>query len=72
MNATYEKEDTKEIAIKLWCETMDKEIENQPEDEETSCLMEEHDIDEEMAEKVQELVDEGLDEDDAVELADDL
>ncbi len=34
--------------------------------------MEEHDIDEDAAEKVQELIDEGFDEDDAVELADDL
>jgi len=43
-----------------------------PEDEETRRLMEEHDIDEDQAEKVQELIDEGLDEDDAVELADDV
>jgi hypothetical protein len=41
-------------------------------DEEIARLMEEHDIDEDTAEKVQELVDEGLDEDDAVELADEL
>jgi hypothetical protein len=34
--------------------------------------MEDHDIDEEKAEKVQELINEGLDEDDAVELADEL
>lgn len=57
---------------------MDDEIEDQPEkedtteDEEISRLMEEHDIDEDQAEKVQELIDEGLDEDDAVELADEL
>jgi hypothetical protein len=57
---------------------MDDELDDQsknedaPEDEETSRLMEEHDIDEDQAEKVQELIDEGLDEDDAVELADEL
>jgi hypothetical protein len=53
---------------------MDKEeeIEEAPEDEEIARLMEEHDIDEDTAEKVQELIDEGLDEDDAVELADEL
>jgi hypothetical protein len=53
---------------------MNYELENKdaPEDEETSRLMEEHDIDEDTAEKVQELIDEGLDEDDAVELADEL
>jgi len=51
---------------------MSEDIENQPEDEETRRLMEEHDIDEDKAEKVQELIDEGLDENDAVELADDL
>jgi len=51
---------------------MDEEIENQPEDEETRRLMEEHDIDEDKAEKVQELIDDGIDEDDAVELADEL
>jgi hypothetical protein len=50
---------------------MDDEIEEQPEDEEISRLMEEHDIDEETAERAQELIDEGLDEDDAVELAED-
>ena len=48
------------------------ENEDKPEDEEISRLMEEHDIDEDVAEKVQELIDEGLDEDDAVELADDM
>ena len=51
---------------------MNEEIEEQPEDEETRRLMEEHDIDEDEAEKVQELIDEGLDEDDAVELADEM
>ena len=51
------------------------ELENKedaPEDEEIARLMEDHDIDEDQAEKVQELIDEGLDEDDAVELADEL
>ena len=38
-------------------------------DEETKDLMEGHDIDEDTAERAQELIDEGLDEDDAVELA---
>jgi hypothetical protein len=53
---------------------MDEELDNEdaPEDEETARLMEDHDIDEDTAEKVQELIDEGLDEDDAVELADEL
>ncbi len=46
--------------------------EDLPEDEDVRRLMEEHDIDEDAAEKVQELIDEGFDEDDAVELADDL
>ena len=45
---------------------------NVSEDEEISRLMEEHDIDEDAAEKVQELIDEGLDEDDAVEIAEEL
>jgi len=54
---------------------MGDEVENQPEDEDKpdediAQLMEDHDIDEDTAEKVQELIDEGLDEDDAVELAD--
>ncbi len=48
------------------------EKENALEDEKVAQLMEDHDIDEDTAEKVQELIDEGLDEDDAVELADDL
>ena len=38
-------------------------------DEEVSSLMSEHDLDEETAEKVQELVNDGFDEDEAVELA---
>lgn len=47
-------------------------LENDPEDEETARLMEEHDLDEDEAKKVQELIDEGLDENDAVELADEI
>lgn len=41
-------------------------------DEEIRRLMSEHDIDEDTAEKAQELIDDGLDEDEAVELADEL
>jgi hypothetical protein len=41
-------------------------------DEEVAVLMESHDIDEDVAEKAQELINEGLDEDEAVELAEDL
>lgn len=51
---------------------MDDETDDLPEDVETLRLMQEHDIDADKAEKVQELIDEGLDEDDAVELADEL
>lgn len=38
-------------------------------DEEVKEIMVEHDLDEDTAERAKELVDEGLDEDDAVELA---
>jgi hypothetical protein len=41
-------------------------------DEDKLKLMTEHDIDEDTAEKAQELIDEGLDEEDAVELADEI
>jgi len=41
-------------------------------DEETKRLMEEHDVDEDVAEKAQELIDEGLDEDEAIEIAEEL
>lgn len=41
---------------------------DQPDDE-IKDLMDNHDIDADVAERVQELIDEGLDEDDAVELA---
>jgi len=47
------------------------EIENGP-DEEIKQLMDDYDIDEDTAEKAQELIDEGLDEDEAIELADEL
>ncbi|MDP2641994.1 MAG: hypothetical protein Q8P21_01745 [bacterium] len=47
-------------------------IEKGPEDEEVKRLMEDHDIDEGAAEKAQELIDEGLDEDEAIEIAPDL
>ena len=43
--------------------------ENEEEDDETRQLMEDHDIDEDTAERAQEWINEGLDEDDAVELA---
>ena len=46
------------------------ENEDKPEDENVAQLMEDHDIDEDKAEKVQGLIDEWLDEDDAVELVD--
>lgn len=59
----------KSIIIK----TMDKEeVEGGPEDEEIKQLMEDHDIDEDTAEKAKELIDEGVDEDDAIELADEM
>lgn len=56
---------------------MSKDIDNNiynnaPEDEETRRLMKDHDIDADTAEKAQELIDEGLDEDEAIELADEL
>ena len=35
-------------------------------------LMQEHDIDADTAEKAQELIDEGIDEEDAIELADEI
>ena len=39
-------------------------------DDETKRLMKEYEVDEDTAERAQELVDEGLDEDEAIELAD--
>lgn len=47
-------------------------IDDEPEDEDIKRLMVDNDIDEEMAEKVQELIDEGLDEDEAVEIAEEM
>lgn len=44
----------------------------EPIDEEVAELMQDHEIDKDTAEKVQELIDEGLDEEDAIELADEL
>lgn len=41
-------------------------------DEEIRRLMQEHSIDENTAEKAQELIDEGLDEDEAIEVAEEL
>ncbi len=41
-------------------------------DDETFRLMQDHGIDKETAEKAQELIDDGLDEDDAVELAEEV
>ena len=40
--------------------------------EETKRLMEEHDVDEDVAEKAQELIDDGLDEDEAIEITEEL
>ena len=55
-------------------EAEDDNVENEdvPEDEETRHLMDDYDIDEDTAEKAQELIEEGLDEDEAVELAGEL
>ena len=50
----------------------DKETEDLPEDENVRQLMKDHDIDADTAEKAQELIDEGLDENDAIELADEI
>ena len=41
-------------------------------DPEIARLMVEHEIDEDIAEKAQELIDDGLDEDEAVEIADEI
>ena len=49
----------------------DVEIEGEP-DGEIKQLMEEYDIDEDTAEKAQELIDEGLDEEEAIEVAEEL
>lgn len=47
-------------------------IDDGAEDEEIKRLMVEHDVDEDIAEKAQELIDEGLDEDEAIELAEEI
>jgi len=50
-----------------------EEIEDGPKNEDIKQLMEDYAIDEDIAEKAQELIDEeGLDEDEAVELAEEL
>ena len=43
-----------------------------PEDEEIQRLMDEYDLDQDVAEKAQELINEGIDEDEAIELAEEL
>ena len=62
--------------MNLWSYAGTKEMndkyEKQPEDEEVQRLMSDYDVDADTAEKAQELIDEGLDEDDAIELADEL
>ncbi len=45
---------------------------NEETDEEIKTLMKDHDIDESTAEQAQELIDEGLDEDEAIEIAENL
>ena len=62
--------------IKLIFKIMEEESfknEEIPEGEEIKRLMEEHDIDQDIAEKAQELINnEGLDEDEAIELAEEM
>ena len=41
-------------------------------EEEVKRLMEEHEVDKDVAEKAQELIDEGLDENEAIEIAEEL
>jgi hypothetical protein len=75
-----DEDDKKEIAEELGIEPEeaeemgDSEIEARKNgaEEEIIELIKDHDIDEETAEKAQELIDEGLDEDDAVALAEEL
>ncbi len=45
---------------------------NNVENEEVCRIMKEHDVDEDIAEKAQELIDEGLDEDEAIEIAEEI
>lgn len=61
-------DEKKEVAEELG---LDKE-EVEGIDEDKLKLMVEHDIDEDTAEKAQELIDEGIDEEDAIELADEI
>ncbi len=52
---------------------MEEEVNNNgSEDEEVQRLMSDHDIDEEAAEKAQELIAEGIDEAEAIELAEEI
>ena len=51
---------------------MEEPIENSSEDEEILRLMKDYDIDQDIAEKAQELIDEGIDEDEAIELAEEI
>lgn len=50
----------------------ERNIDDESEDEDIKRLMVENDIDEETAEKVQELIDEGLDETEALEIAEEM
>jgi methyl coenzyme M reductase subunit C len=63
-----DEDEKKEIAEDLGLEP--EEVENIEED--ALKLMKDHDIDEDVAEKAQELIDEGIDEDDAVEIAENI
>lgn len=47
----------------------ENEIDGEEVDEDVKELMESHDVDQDTAERAQELIDEGLDEDDAIEVA---
>ena len=50
----------------------DQDIENSSDNKEVRELMQDHGIDVDTAEKAQELIDDGLDEEDAIELADEI
>jgi methyl coenzyme M reductase subunit C len=65
---SMDEDEKKEIAEDLGLEP--EEVENIEED--ALKLMKDHDIDEDVAEKAQELIDEGIDEDDAVEIAENI
>jgi hypothetical protein len=49
-----------------------KRMDGNQEDEEVTRIIQDHDVDEDTAEKAQELIDEGLDEDEALEIAEEL